>query len=425
MLFYLIFIVNLVCFSDLNAVPLQKHEAKILNSTRRILGGRDVGDTRPYMVYLRAARPATGVKTTNDDWLCGGTIIHDHYILTSAACIEDVQQFYVISGTHRWVPPTVTNDECILNGAKKAVWKCVPKSYVFDGKEFNNVLWMANDIAVVKVEDDFNFKRRVRGCDFVPQKIAFNNISDEFEKAGTIGSIAGWGSSDRFSSVSYLNYNTYLKQSINSPILQETEVVLLSKRHCKKRWDPRYHHIIDESMICAKDGSDGNVMSEACSDQVNCKELAYSDEDEDPSRRFLEPTNLVVHDPRHESTRRATEIGGFCENDHGGPLVVGQGKSAKVVGVISACMTREISKKCYGPYLYTSVWKNRHLINCAIDKEIGLTCKKLLRSSKTHMIETIFNWNQNSNRTKNMPERNKQHKKMRRIKNNGTITMVN
>lgn len=60
---------------------------------------------------------------------------------------------------------------------------------------------MSNDLAVVKVEDDFNFERRIRGCDYIPKKIAFNNRSADLEKAGTVGSIAGWGSTDSFGDV--------------------------------------------------------------------------------------------------------------------------------------------------------------------------------------------------------------------------------
>lgn len=34
-------------------------------------------------------------------WLCGGVIIHEEYVLTSAACIEDAEHFYVVSGTYK------------------------------------------------------------------------------------------------------------------------------------------------------------------------------------------------------------------------------------------------------------------------------------------------------------------------------------
>ncbi|XP_059050484.1 uncharacterized protein LOC131845436 [Achroia grisella] len=373
-------------------VPLSRVEIppsnELLPNTRRILRGHEVGDRRPYMVYLRPAATADP-QITETSWLCSGVIIHERYVLTSAACIEDVKQFYVISGTHRWIPAGSTND-CIKYGAKKAVWKCVPKSYVFDGHEFDNIRWMANDIAVVKVEDDFNFKRRVRGCDFIPAKVAFNNQSEELEKPGRVGNIAGWGSTDKFGDISG-------RTAINSPALLESDVILISKKNCKKRWDERYHYIIDGSMICTKDGMDTDAMSTICREnEVNCKELVYSDEEEDgPSRRMMiKPDQMMIHDGAHyNDTRRAKTLsGGFCENDHGGPLLIGQGKSAVVVGIISACLTREITNQCYGPYLYTSVWKNRHLIDCAINKDMQSTCKRLLRAKKTQMSETEYNW---------------------------------
>lgn len=51
----------------------------------------------------------------------------------------------------------------------------------------------------------------------------------------------------------------------NSPDLLETEVVLLSKKGCKKRWPDRYHYIIDRYVICGKDSTDSESMSKACS----------------------------------------------------------------------------------------------------------------------------------------------------------------
>ncbi|XP_049880731.1 uncharacterized protein LOC126377111 isoform X2 [Pectinophora gossypiella] len=362
-----------------------------MNETRRILRGRDVGDTRPYMVYMRPApNPQNTEVTVDANWLCGGVIIDERYILTSAACIEDIKHFYVVSGMKSWVPASDTNNECIVNGAKKAVWKCVPKSYVFDGHDFDNIRWMANDIAVVKVEDDFNFNRRVRGCDFIPQKIAYNNQSADMEKAGSLASIAGWGSTDAFSDI--LAGDAIVRSAKNSETLLETEVVLLSKKNCKKRWPERYHRIIDDYMICGKDGMDTESMSKACSEQeVNCKELTYSDETEDDLRRsgmIIQPDDL-----QPLGGRRSKPIsGGFCENDHGGPLVVGHGKTSTVIGVMSASLTREKTNQCYGPFLYTSVYNNRHLISCAIYKEMGAACRKLLRASRTQITETYFSW---------------------------------
>ncbi|XP_075986820.1 uncharacterized protein LOC142983703 [Anticarsia gemmatalis] len=362
-------------------------------SYRRILKGQLTGDTRPYMVYLRAASSADA-KLADTNWMCGGVIIHERYILTSAACIEDASHFYVISGTHKWYPAEEKNNECINNGAKKAVWKCVPKAYFFDGNEFDNIRWMVGDIAVVKVEDNFNFERRIRGCDFIPKMIKYNNISAELENPGQLASMAGWGSTDYFGDG--INIAT-----VNSEDLLETDTVVISKKTCKKRWDPRYHFIIDDHMICTKDPTDAETMSAICSErEVNCKELIYSHEEDDDatSRRWvIDYSQLMVDTAAHINTRRLDRgvvAGGFCENDHGGPLVVGQGKSSVVVGVMSACLTREVTHKCYGPFLSTSVYKYRNLISCAINKDITPVCRTVLRSSKA--TETVFNWKAHS-----------------------------
>ncbi|KAI8423140.1 hypothetical protein MSG28_014212 [Choristoneura fumiferana] len=324
------------CLCPAESRNLQKPIEEVLNQTRRILNGREVGETMPYMVYLR---PALSPPPADANWLCGGVIIHPRYILTSAACIEDVKHFYVISGTHRWIPLHDKSDPCIVNGAKKAVWKCVPKSYVFDGNDFNNIRWMVNDIAVVKVEEDFNFKRRIKGCDFIPKMVSYNNQSLDLEKPGTTASVAGWGSKDRY-----------------------------GDKNCKKRWPERYHYIIDGYMICGKDGLDSENMNQLCTEnEVNCKEMLYSDTEEeeeenpDVKRRLIANPEIFEMNPKLNAneTRRAKSTvvsGGFCENDHGGPLIVGHGTTAVVIGIISASLTKDITQKCYGPFLYTSVY---------------------------------------------------------------------
>ncbi|CAH0597746.1 unnamed protein product [Chrysodeixis includens] len=263
---------------------------------------------------------------------------------------------------------------------------------------------MVGDIAVVKVEDNFHFEKRVRGCDFIPQKVDFNNKSTDFEKPKTVASIAGWGSTDLFSDGTLIGQPKLFRSAENSPQLLETDVVLISKKNCKKRWDPRYHYIIDEHMLCSKDEADAEAMAIACTDhEVNCKELQYSDDDksDDGERRMMyNPNSLYVHTAGHKSGRRSKIFsGGFCENDHGGPLIHGQSKTSMVIGIMSACLTKDVDRKCFGPFLYTSVYRYRNLISCAIDKDIGPTCRKLLRSSKT--ITETFDW---SNHVDGLPK---------------------
>lgn len=67
---------------------------------------------------------------------------------------------------------------------------------------------MNNDIAVVKVEDGFDFTRRVRGCEFIPKPICYNNQSHTLENPGTVATIAGWGTILKYNDVR----NTFLNK---------------------------------------------------------------------------------------------------------------------------------------------------------------------------------------------------------------------
>ncbi|XP_063629820.1 uncharacterized protein LOC134801217 isoform X2 [Cydia splendana] len=363
--------------------------SEILNKSRRIISGVESAANRPYMVYLQL--PANNPKYRDyRRWLCGGVIIHEEYILTSAACIEDARNFYVVSGTYKhsedW---SSANNLCIKNGAKKAIWKCVPRNYVFDGHENDNIRWMNNDIAVVRVEDEFDFERRVKGCDYVPKPICYNNRSSTFENPGNAGIIAGWGSTEKYDD--WVNSN---RREMNMNVLRETEVHIISKRKCKRRWGSRYANIIDNYMICTKDLVPD--LSEVCEEKyVDCTDIMYSGESGEKTlrRRVIDPSSLVLHSPFHnESSRRNSySSGGFCENDHGGPLIADDGHEPLVIGIISACLVKERTNKCYGPFLYTSVYKNRVLINCAIFKTNSNDCSKMYRSSITH-TETVLSW---------------------------------
>ncbi|XP_037876623.1 uncharacterized protein LOC101743618 [Bombyx mori] len=352
-----------------------------LNESRRIIEGHEVRTEMPYMVYLKL--PSNNPKYKDyRRWICGGVIIHEEYILTSAACIEDAKYFYVVSGTYKHDERDDRfNNPCIKNGAKKAIWKCIPRNYVFDGHENDNIRWMNNDIAIVKVDEEFDFTRRVRGCDFIPKPVAYNNYSTNLEEPGVRANIAGWGTTKHYDGSEGGKPTQNLLQS---------EVEIINKDRCKRRWGKRYYNIIDNYMICSKDNAP--VLNEVCREKyVDCTDIDYSDE-VDGTRRVISPEKLELHSAHHNvSGRRNVDSGGFCENDHGGPLTYGTGVNSVVIGIISACLVKQRSNTCYGPFLYTSVYKNRVLISCAIYKDSASGCQKLFRSSETH-LEVNISW---------------------------------
>ncbi|VVD00255.1 unnamed protein product [Leptidea sinapis] len=278
----------------------------------------------------------------------------------------------------------------------------VLNDYVFDGHENDNIRWMNNDIAIVKIEDGFDFSRRIRGCDFVPKPICYNNQSLTLENPGTVVSIAGWGTTSR--------YNEWVnRRKENQQNLLEAHVEIIAKNRCKRRWGSRYHNIIDNYMICSKDI--GQTMSEICNEKyVDCQDINYSDDEDmrrDTKVAKIEkvPTNLVLHSAYHNETyangtrRYASQAdGGFCENDHGGPLVYGNGVNSVVIGVISACLVKERTNKCYGPFLYTSVFKNRQFISCAIYKDVDPAKNELGGGGKTTLPEIVHRAHDNDDK---------------------------
>lgn len=63
-----------------------------------------------------------------DAWICGGAIVSPSFIVTSAACVEDVEFMYAIAGYGKYVKADdLAADECANAIKKKIVMSCVPK----------------------------------------------------------------------------------------------------------------------------------------------------------------------------------------------------------------------------------------------------------------------------------------------------------
>lgn len=79
-------------------------------------------------VYLQLTKESAKAHKYRG-WLCGGVIVDAYYVLTSAACVEDADRFYIVSGTTKFVDSfDYKTDDCVCKHRRKVVWKCIPKS---------------------------------------------------------------------------------------------------------------------------------------------------------------------------------------------------------------------------------------------------------------------------------------------------------
>ncbi|XP_052752774.1 uncharacterized protein LOC113514527 [Galleria mellonella] len=368
-----------------------EYENNSIVDTRRILYSKNVPiGKRPYMVYLQLTKESAKARKYRG-WLCGGVIVDPSYVLTSAACVEDADHFYIISGTTKFVDSfDYKEDDCVCKHRRKVVWKCIPKNYKFDFQD--SIKWSSNDIAIVKVDKPFKLGIPEIGCEFATDLISYNNISRELEKSGTKGYITGWGSSSNFREGVYRRQNVHIPE--NAKYLQEAKVCVMDNEHCAKKWAQRFRNIITQYMICTKDMM--RRLSEICNKKyANCTDVEsrrYDIEDtNDNFQTYNVDLGRHLRDPDDYTARRSSLQGGFCENDHGGPLIVKYQGEEHVIGVISACKIDSKSHSCHGPFLYTSVYKNRQFISCAIHKDAEDNCRRVFRTGITYEEWTV-NW---------------------------------
>ncbi|XP_026323038.1 uncharacterized protein LOC113232502 [Hyposmocoma kahamanoa] len=381
------------------------------------------------MVYLTKAEQSPLIY---DNWICGGAIVSPFFIVTSGACVEDVQFMYAVAGYDRYVKPSSNNftkDDCIKSSKKKVVFTCTPKNYEF---AYNDVdKWSNIDIAVVKVESpyDFDGEKAAQICSWVPGPI---DISFDYKHSepGRDAMVLGWGHSDKWRKVRD-------NKDYNSEKLKYAAVQLLNKTTCKSMYKnlPDMAPIIDKYMICSDqpggiDDGGNQIQNEkvtpllnGCIQKINPVTGRMNEcVDEFGADQFHQAYDIVRGVRRsdnfrtnnssknntnsmplpgfdytaytsygyfgnysHLRTRRENDnltsnltfsepvVGptrrhGICQNDHGGPLVTWVGSQEILIGAASVFLVNNNSL-CIGPYLYTSTQCNGAFLGCVLEQE--------------------------------------------------------
>ncbi|XP_022827217.1 uncharacterized protein LOC111356963 [Spodoptera litura] len=361
------------------------------SGTRRIKDGVPVETPKKYVVYLVKA-PLSQVPY--DSWLCGGAIVSSEFVITSAACVNDVDYMYVISGYNKYIPnDELELDKCTASKKKRVIYTCVPKGYQLKYGELD--YWSLIDIALVRVETPFDFNDATYEelCSYKPTPIAIN-YEEKYQEPGTDALVLGWGHIDKYR-------KTRDGENHNQELLMYAPTLLLNKTTCLEHYEDytNMSYVIETYMICTlgkgniDDGGNTIVTSlpieNGCTKEqskilgfegVSCEEEEL-DENSGESRRRVEekdPLNQTYYDNMEAGFNQTfdwTWLGngrrsGICQNDHGGPLITWSGAREILIGVASVFKVSE-HYDCMGPYLFTSTLCTGLFLDCILTSEIA------------------------------------------------------
>lgn len=176
------------------------------------MGGEETVDGEyPWMISIRR-RIAMGGSSHH----CGGSIIDNHWILTAAHCVDDIEleDFFIRAGDH-----TMHTDDGELDIS-------IAGFVVNDGWNPTN---MDNDIALILLSHPLPCGR---------DDIRAVCLTETISLASKLGYITGWGQ---------LN-----EDAGHPPHLHEVQITIFERRACAEDFiNPWYH--LTENMICAGD----------------------------------------------------------------------------------------------------------------------------------------------------------------------------
>ncbi|KAL5018275.1 hypothetical protein ScPMuIL_003997 [Solemya velum] len=168
------------------ALPPQKRRIGLFDSSR-IVGGTDAEDGAwPWQVSVRQ----------DGKHICGGSLINEQWVLSAAHCfIGDASEFSIVMGT---------NTQSRTGG-----YIDVPVSKIIKHADFSMILFIVNDIALVKLAQPISFSDTIAAVKPAPANFATVD--------GETCMISGWG--------------------LDVPErLQEAEMLIAPKQECEEKW---------------------------------------------------------------------------------------------------------------------------------------------------------------------------------------------
>ncbi|NXH80644.1 OVCH2 protein, partial [Edolisoma coerulescens] len=182
----------------------------------RIVGGNQVKQgSHPWQVSLKRRQKH----------FCGGTIVSAQWVFTAAHCTQDrnlLQYLHVTAGEH---------DLRLRENSEQTL----PVKPVIQHPKFDSRTPMNYDIALLKLDGTFNFRKARVSCSSVlPARLP--HPGEKFE-AGYICTACGWGC---------LKENGLLPQ-----VLYEVNLPILNSRECSRALSTLKKPIQGDTIMCA------------------------------------------------------------------------------------------------------------------------------------------------------------------------------
>ncbi|CAL4178414.1 unnamed protein product [Meganyctiphanes norvegica] len=184
----------------------------------RIVGGEEAEDGEfPWQISILHKPLFEEIQH-----LCGGSILSEHYVITTASCIRNynANKLTVVAGTNKIFGNTTGEEQQVIG------------SSMIVHAHFD-ILTITNDIALIYMETPLVLNEKVQPV-VLPEQHAF--IAD-----GTDCTVSGWGS---------LHENTGFDSPVMSDVLMKVTVPTVSDDKCRDSYEDMTV-VIGDAMICA------------------------------------------------------------------------------------------------------------------------------------------------------------------------------